>query len=80
MHYLTANGVEIRRQRVPYNAAAIASALINAGADVNATAHVYGAQHSVLALLTSSSHPQAAGVMDELARVLTQPGANGFNM
>ena len=70
LHYLAANGVETWRQRVPANASEIARLLIQYGADVNATASVYGGTYTALELLLTSSHPAAAGIADELADVL----------
>ena len=40
--YVAANGVENYRQRTPMNIVAITEALLEAGANVNATANVYG--------------------------------------
>ena len=70
LHYLAANGVETWRQRVPANASEIARMLIKYGADVNATASVYGGDYTTLELLLTSAHPAAAGIADELADVL----------
>ena len=70
LHYLAANGVETWRQRVPANASDIARLLIKFGADVNATATVYGGTYTTLELLLTSAHPAAAGIADDLADVL----------
>ncbi len=70
LHYVAANGVEIRRQTTPANAAKIAQLLIDAGADPNATASLYGGEFTTWELAASSAHPAAAGVLDELAKVL----------
>ena len=70
LHYTTANGVEIRRQVVPANAAEIAHRLVDAGADPAARLHAYGGTHDTLAMLKSSAHPRAAGVAAEIERVL----------
>jgi hypothetical protein len=70
LHYTTANGVEIRRQVVPANAAEIAARLLDAGADPAATLHAYGGTPDTLAMLRSSAHPRAAGVAEEIERVL----------
>jgi hypothetical protein len=75
LHYVAANGVETHRQKVPRNAAHVARRLIRAGADVNATAMVYGKDSTALALLLSSSHPEDAGVREEVANVLREEGA-----
>jgi hypothetical protein len=70
LHYTAANGVEIRRQVVPANAAEIAARLLDAGADAAATFHAYGGTPDTLAMLTSSAHPRAAGVGADIERVL----------
>lgn len=75
LHYVAANGVETHRQKVPRNAAQIARRLIRAGADVNATAMMYGKDSTTLALLLTSSHPKDAGVREEVAKVLREAGA-----
>jgi hypothetical protein len=72
LHYTAANGVEIRRQVVPGNAAQIAARLLDAGADPEARLHAYGATFDTLSLLRSSAHPRHAGVAAELERVLGQ--------
>lgn len=70
LHYPVANGVEIRRQQVPANAPALAQLLLQHGADPAATMSVYGGQFTPAALLSSSAHPKAAGIMKELVAVL----------
>ena len=70
LHYLAANGVEIHRQVVPGNAAAVAELLLAHGAGVDATATAYGGELTTLDLLLSSAHPAHAGVTAELAAVL----------
>jgi hypothetical protein len=70
LHYTAANGVEIRRQVVPANAAEIAARLLEAGADPAARLRAYGGTPDTLAMLRSSAHPQAAGVAAELERML----------
>jgi len=68
--YTSANGVEGYRQKSPRNAAAIAKMLIEAGADVEATAAVYASECTTLGLVATSTPPQIAGVqipvIDEL--------------
>lgn len=71
LHYMAANGVEIRRQVVPANAAEISTRLMDAGADATARLHAYGGTPDALAMLKSSAHPRAAGVAEEIERVLT---------
>ena len=70
LHYTAANGVEIRRQVVPANAAEITVRLLDAGADAAATLHAYGGTTDTLSLLKSSAHPRAAGVATDIERVL----------
>ncbi len=70
LHYTAANGVEIRRQVVPANAAEITTRLLDAGADASARLHAYGATPDTLTMLSSSAHPRAAGVAAEIERVL----------
>ena len=71
LHYTTANGVEIRRQVVPANAAEITARLLDAGAEAAARLLAYGGAPDTLAILKSSAHPRAAGVAAEIERVLT---------
>jgi hypothetical protein len=74
LHYVGSNGVETYRQRVPMNLAELARLLIEAGADVNATADMYGGS-TALDLLVTSDHPAKAGVTDEVVKVLVGAGA-----
>lgn len=75
LHYVAANGTENYRQRSPQNAVEIASALLDAGADVNSLASLYGGQCTTLSLLVSSCHPAAAGVQVPLVHLLASRGA-----
>ncbi len=70
LHYLAANGVETWRQQSPGNAAEVAALLIDAGADPDAKALVYGGQYDTLALLLTSGPPAEAGVTEAVASVL----------
>lgn len=70
LHYVAANGVETERQVTPLNSAALVRLLLDAGADVSATMPVYGGEFNTLQLLTTSAHPAAAGVVDEVAALL----------
>jgi len=72
LHYTAANGVEIRRQVVPANAAEITATLLDAGADPGARLHAYGGTPDTLAMLRSSAHPRAAGVAADVERVLAE--------
>ena len=77
LHYVAANGVEIRRQSTPDNAVAIARALLDGGAEVDALAQTYGggSAQTTLCLLVTSVHPAVAGVQAALAEVLLDAGA-----
>jgi hypothetical protein len=70
LHYTAANGVEIRRQVVPADAAEVVSTLLAAGAERSATVRAYGGQFDVLEMLRTSSHPHDAGVAAALERAL----------
>jgi hypothetical protein len=75
LHYVGSNGVETYRQRVPMNLAEITRLLIEAGADVNAKANMYGGS-TALGLLVTSDHPAKAGVTGDVLKVLEDAGAN----
>lgn len=75
LHYVGSNGVETYRQRVPMNLAELTRLLVESGADVNATANMYGGGSTTLGLLVTSAHPAKAGVMDEVRKVLVAAGA-----
>lgn len=75
LHYVSANGVENARQRTPANAVEVATLLLDAGAEVDALADVYGGQHTTLSLLITSTPPAEAGLQVPLARLLLDRGA-----
>jgi ankyrin repeat protein len=75
LHYIAANGVEAYRQRTPANAVEIARALLEAGAEPDALAHMYGAECTPMSMLVSSSHPAEAGVQVPLVELLLDFGA-----
>jgi ankyrin repeat protein len=75
LHYVGANGVEGFRQRTPKNAVKIAEILLNAGADVDAVADMYGGSDT-LGLVATSIHPVTAGVQEELLAFLLARGAS----
>jgi ankyrin repeat protein len=86
LHYVAANGVENYRQKTPKNIAQIAKLLLEAGADVDATADVYGGGATTLGLAATSVHPELAGVQEELLQTLLdhkatidQPRGTGNN-
>ena len=75
LHYVAANGVEGYRQRTPQNAVDVARTLLDAGADPNALAQLYGGDCTTMALLVSSAHPARAGVEVALVDLLVDYGA-----
>jgi hypothetical protein len=75
LHYVGSNGVEAFRQRTPKNIVAITTALLDAGADVNAICDIYGGGAETLGLAATSIHPVTAGVLDELLACLLARGA-----
>ncbi len=75
LHYVSANGVENYRQRTPPNIEAITGTLLDAGAEVDAEADVYGRGHTTLSLVVTSAHPRLAGVQNRLADLLLARGA-----
>jgi ankyrin repeat protein len=75
LHYVAANGVENYRQRTPGNAVKVAEILLDAGAEVDAEADVYGGGATTLGLVATSVHPFKAGVQNDLIDVLLKHGA-----
>jgi ankyrin repeat protein len=75
LHYVSANGVEDFRQKTPKNIVEIATLLLDAGADVNAGSEAYGGRCSTLGLVSTSCHPQEAGVQIPLMELLIERGA-----
>jgi ankyrin repeat protein len=76
LHYIAANGVEGYRQKSPANAVAIARMLLEAGAEVDALADMYGGQCTTMSMLVSSTPPAEAGVQAPLVDVLVDFGAS----
>lgn len=76
LHYLGANGVENYNQRSPRNAVEMATLLLNAGAEVDALADMYGGQYATMSMLASSSPPREAGVQLPLIELLLDHGAS----
>lgn len=70
LHYLGANGVESHHQRTPMNAPMLAALLINHGAQIDATAKMYGGDQTPYDLASTSAHPYHAGISGDLNRVL----------
>jgi len=75
LHYVSANGVEDYRQKTPPNIIDVTKALLAAGAEVDATAEMYGSGATPLGLTASSIHPLRAGVQDALLETLLDAGA-----
>jgi ankyrin repeat protein len=75
LHYVSANGVEGDRQVSPKNAAHLTRMLLDAGADVDATADVYGGACTTLGLVATSAPPAIAGVQIRIIDVLLEYGA-----
>jgi ankyrin repeat protein len=76
LHYVSANGVEGYRQKTPQNIVAITETLLNAGAEIDAMANVYGGGRTTLGLAATSVHPERAGVQEALLQTLLDHGAN----
>jgi hypothetical protein len=74
--YVGANGVEDFRQKTPPNAVEVLKILLNAGADVNATAEMYGGGSTTFGLVATSIWPSKAGVMVPLLETLLAAGAD----
>ena len=74
LHYVSANGVESYRQRTPDNVLAVAQHLLDAGAEVDAVADVYGGL-TTFALVVTSELPRRAGIQNALADLLLARGA-----
>jgi ankyrin repeat protein len=75
LHYIAANSVEAYRQKTPPNAVPIARALLDAGAEVDAVADMYGGPATTLNMLVSSDHPAIAGLTVPLTELLLDYGA-----
>src|SRR4029434_468932 len=75
LHYVGANGVEGWRQRTPNNAVQVAELLLNADAEVDATADMYDGGCTTLGRVATSIHPARAGVTQPLIELLLAHGA-----
>ena len=77
LHYVAANGVESELQESPPNAVEVAQILLDAGAEVDATAEFYGGgpQQTTMNALVTSVWPYLAGVQVDLVNVLLDAGA-----
>jgi ankyrin repeat protein len=74
LHYTAANGIEDYRQKTPKNIVEITKLLLDAGAEVNAIADLYGGSTTV-SLMATSIHPERAGVQNALLQLLVNHGA-----
>src|SRR5687768_13803466 len=75
LHYVSANGVENFRQKTPANIVDVARLLLDAGAEVDAEAEVYGGGATTLGLVITSAHPRLMKVQNALADLLLDRGA-----
>ena len=73
--YVAANGVEQYRQKTPANIVEIAKILLDAGAEIDAAANMYGGRCTTLGLAATSVHPERAGVQEPLLQLLLDHGA-----
>ena len=70
LHYVAANGVEGYRQRTPPNVVEIARTLLQAGAEPDALADMYGGECTTMSMLVSSRPPANAGLQVPLVELL----------
>ena len=68
IHYAGANGVEMYRQVVPLNIAAIVKMLLDKGAHPFLLAHLYGGCNA-MTLVSTSKHPADAAVLSALYQI-----------
>jgi hypothetical protein len=73
--YVAANGIEHFRQRTPKNIVSIATLLLDAGADIDATTEGDGGGCTTLGLIATSIHPATAGVQNDLIALFLERGA-----
>jgi hypothetical protein len=76
IHYVGSNGVEGFRQKAPANIVAITAVLLDAGAEIDAPAGMYGGGYTALGLAATSCHPVHAGVLEPLLTFLLDRGAS----
>lgn len=74
LHYAGSNGVEMWRQKTPYNLPEIVQFLLDAGADKKATMRVYGGHFTTWEMVATSAHPHAAGVVGALKKIFCKQG------
>lgn len=75
IHYIAANGIEGYRQISPPNIVEVATVLLDAGAEVDATSDAYGGGSTTLGLVATSTPPRRAGVQIPLIDLLLSRGA-----
>jgi hypothetical protein len=75
LHYVAANGVEDYRQVSPPNAVEVATVLLDAGAEPDATSNAYGGGWTALGLVATSTPPRQASVQIPLIELLLERGA-----
>ena len=75
IHYIAANGIEGYRQVTPPNIIEVATLLLDAGAEVDATSDAYGGGSTTLGLVATSAHPRRTGVQIPLMDLLLSRGA-----
>lgn len=78
LHYIGSNGIEGFRQRTPGNVVRVAEVLLDAGADIDAMADMYGGSNT-LGLVATSIHPVTASVVEDLMAFLLGRGASVGN-
>ncbi|WP_051669717.1 ankyrin repeat domain-containing protein [Bryobacter aggregatus] len=76
LHYLGANGVESYRQKSPANAVEVARLLLEAGAEPDAVADMYGGHCTTMSMLVSSTPPAESGVQQGLIHTLVDFGTS----
>ncbi len=76
LHYIGANGIEGYREMTPPSAVEVAKILLEAGAEPNALADMYGGQHATMSMLVSSGPPAQAGLQIPLIDTLVDYGAS----
>lgn len=69
-HYISSNGVEIRRQVVPDNLPEMTRLLLERGADQDARGYFYGTMMNTKSLFQSGTHAREAGVYEEVLQLL----------
>ncbi len=75
LHYTAANGVEQDLQKTPSNIVEIARTLLEAGAEPDALAVMYGVPNTTLNMMVSSTPPAKAGLQVPLVELLLDFGA-----